>query len=638
MRLLVVRNAFAAALLALPAFASPEEAFAQVGVRFEETGRAPRIDGALRDWRGARFASLGDSDDASIEFAFRYDRQALYLGARVLDDRVIRNARPTTTEDAIVVTFAMPTGNGFRGIDIWIYPGIPGRTAAVVHSGPVGARPSPLGGASAVEGPLDNADGYVLEASIPWRAIGSEWQSARVAVRLLDVDREARPTIENTVATGPVDPNALERLLPVEASGGSSGNLRAFLASRGLAGARPRFERNANVAGDARPERVIVVESYVLVMGEGYRGGTQYDFFELPISTAAGVRDADLVDLTGDGFADLAMRLRQSNDLGSRDVYQVYRFASERVEPVFAIELRKETSAGFIEAELAVRPDRPAARIEVRTGRAEGLDAQSFREAPASGIEPILLPWGPIASRTYRYDGTRLAVLEERPNPRAARQRERDPAPVSNGDPSAGGAEPAREAGPTVRDLMAAFRREAGIGANARPSFHARANVAETDAPEELYVFDRAFVVVGSSFRGGRAWFQFAIPAASAADIASVRTADLTGDGRDEVLFRIRRRVGEVEREILLVHQFTPSAFRRLLAVEVARREGSNAIENELRVANRSLEIAPGRARAWNQGNYPYADGTGDGVDTLLLPWRDRAVRYRYRDGALARE
>jgi hypothetical protein len=626
MRLPVVWIALAAALLTLSS-----EARAQVGVRFEEIGRAPRIDGALRDWRGARFASLGDGDDASIEFAFRYDRQALYLGARVLDERVIRNARPTTTEDAIVVTFAIPAGNGFRGTDIWIYPGIPGRTAAVVHSGPVGGRPSPLGGASAVEGPLDGADGYVLEASIPWRAIGSEWQSARVALRLLDVDREARPTIENTVATGPVDPRELERLLPVEASGGLSGNLRAFLASRGLAGARPRFERNANVAGDARPERVIVVESYVLVMGEGYRGGTQYDFFELPISTAAGVRDADLVDLTGDGLADLAMRLRQSNDLGSRDVYQVYRFASERVEPVFAIELRKETSAGFIEAELAVRPDRPAARIEVRAGRAEGLDAQTFREAPASGIEPILLPWGPVASRVYRYDGTRLAVVDERPNTRAARPREREP--VANGEP-----EPVRETGPSVRDLVAAFRREAGIGANARPSFHARANVAESDTPEEIYVFDRAFVVVGSSFRGGRAWFQFEIPAASAADIASVRTADLTGDGRDEVLFRIRRHVGEVEREILLVHQFTPSAFRRLLAVEVARREGGNAIENELRIANRTLEIGPGRARAWNQGNYPYADGTGDGVDTLLLPWRDRAVRYRYRDGALARE
>jgi hypothetical protein len=610
-------------------------AHAQVGVRFEETGRAPRIDGSLRDWRGARFASLGDGDDASIEFTFRYDAAAFYLGARVLDDRVIRNARPTLTEDAIVVTFATPAGDGFRGTDIWIYPGIPGRTAAVVLAGPVGARPSPLGGARAVEGPLDGDGGYVLEASIPWRAVpgGGDWQSGRVALRLLDVDREARPVVEHTLATGDVDPRALDRLLPVEASGGSSGNLRAFLASRGIAGARPRFERNGNVAGDARPERIIVVESYVLVMGEGYRGGAQYDFFELPIATAAGVREADLLDLTGDGLADLALRLRQSNDLGSRDVYQVYRFASERIEPVFAIELRKETAGGFVEAELAIRRERGAPRIEVRAGRADGLDAGSFREAPASGIEPILLPWGPIASRVYRYDGARLAVLEERPNTRARTER-----PDTPREQRTERVEASRPTAPNARDLVAAFRADAGIAPNARPSFHARANVAETEVPEEVFVFDRALVVVGTGFRGGRAWFHFEIPAESAGDITSVRTADLTGDGRDEVLFRIRRRVGEVEREIVLVHQFTPNAFRRLLAVEVARRQGASAIENELRVANRALEVAPGRARSWNASNYPYADGTGDGVDTLLLPWRDRAVRYRYRDGALARE
>ena len=75
--------------------------------------------------------------------------------------------------------------------------------------------------------------------------------------------------------------------------------------------------------------------------------------------------------------------------------------------------------------------------------------------------------------------------------------------------------------------------------------------------------------------------------------------------------------------------------------VEVGRSQDGNSVSNEVRIEGRGrsarLSVRPGRARGWNASSWPFADGTGDGIDALLLPWRDRAVTYRYANGRLVR-
>ncbi len=618
--------------------AGVQSAAAQVGIRVEELApNAIRIDGQLGDWHGISFGLLGNGDDAALRYALGWDRTGLYVAANVADERMVRTATPGAHEDAIVLTFATPSGRSYRAVDVWLWAGVEGRQRATAGVAPVGGRPTRSASIRIVEGPRRDGPGYVLEALVPWNLIpnASAWQEGRVALRLIDVDSEARPEVESDLATTRVDPRALERLPAVVASGGEAGMLARFLESRDLAGTHPRFDLRGDVAGDSRRERVVVVETYVVVMGEGYRDGEAFDFLELPIATGPDVRSAELRDITGDGKDELLLTLRQTNDLGARHLWQALSFATQRIAPLFGVEVRKEVGGGFVEDTLRVRPGRRgAALVEQIAGRTDGIDPRSYREATATGVQPILLPWGPVLARTFQWDGQHFAVVSERDNPEPYGSGATEPEHATE-TPVEQRARPRRE---VVAELVAAYKRRAGVAAEARPTHHFTANLAEGPDPEDLLVFGTTLVVVGPSFRRGQAFFSFQIPVDAPEDVRSVRSADLTGDGRDEVLITIRRTAGDVVRELLLVQQFRPTGFARLLIVEVARSHDGDSVTNEVRVTGRgreTLEIRPGAARGWDASSWPFADGTGDGVEPLLLPWRDRAVRYRYEGGQL---
>lgn len=613
------------------ALAATNGASAQAGIRVLEIERV-RVDGAIGEWRGARLTSVGEGADASMRFALAYDARGLYVAAEVWDDRLVRTASPGATEDAVILTLA-GAGRGARAVDIYLYAGESGRSAASAGSAPFGtARVRPLAGAQVVEGPLARGRGYTIEAFIPFSAVpggARGWERARASIRLRDVDREARPEVESE--PGLVAATTVDALLPLMPAGGASGALEEFLNSQSLLASRPTHDLRGDVAGDAREERVYLVAGFLLVTGPGFRDGNGYAYHRLPVDEARDVRAAELTDVTGDGKDELLVVLRQRNAQGERDLWQVMSLTGESPRALFGIEVRKAIGQGSIEARLRVRPERRgAATIEVRTGRAAGLDAETYREAAASDAEPILLPWGPVLERTYRWNGRTFERVGERPNPRytppsEAPARAATPAPAVEEAP----------APPSEDALLAAFRRQRGIAARARPRFRARVNLAGGPEPESALVFGRQLVVVGPGVQDGASWLFYEIPAPSDADLLAMETADVTGDGRAEILLRVRQTFGEVVREVLLVHQLTGNGFPRLLQVEIARTQGEDSIRNEVRTAGGALEIRPGRASGWSESRWPFTRDPSDAVEPLLLPWRDRAVRYQLRGGRL---
>jgi hypothetical protein len=629
-------------LLALLWPALPLVAHAQVALPITEaTAGTIRIDGSLREWSGVRFIDVGSGSDASMRVALAYEAGGLYVGAEVRDDRLIRSSSPGANEDAVILTLAMPRGRGFGGTEIYLWAGQVGRSAASIGIAEVGRRPSSVSGAQIVEGP--SRGGYTIEAAIPWSAIpgSARWQEGRGTIRLRDVDQSAHPEIEAEPALAPVDAAHLDRLPALQPSGGAGAALAAFLASQGLTGARPAHDLRGDVGEDPRPERVSIVGRFLVVTGDGWQDGRGYSFLQLPVESPGDIHAPRLVDLTGDRKSELTLTLRQRGAEGTRDVWTVMSFAGSQPRGIFAIETRKETSAGTVEA--AVRVERGRRRepptIEARIGAARGLDATTLVEAPATDAEPILVPWGAVRERSYRWDGQRFARIDERPNPdyvdAAARTAS---APVSAGTTgrAAASSGPAATIAPATSELLAAFRRERGIASSARPSFTARVNLAATAEVEELAVYGRDLVVVGPAFRGGTGWFHYAIPAHSDADVLDVRTAELTGDPRHEVLIRVRQTIGDVRREVLLVLQFTPTGFPTLLQREVAREQGRDRIENEVRAGSGSLEIRPGTARGWTAASWRFPDGpSGDGIDPPLLPWRDAPITFRLAGGRL---
>jgi hypothetical protein len=595
-----------------------------------------RVDGALRDWSGVRFLNVGSGSDASMRVALAYDGAGLYVGAEVRDDRMIRSATPGTAEDAIVLTLAMPRGRGsFVGSEIWLWAGQAGRSSARAGVGEIG-RPGAAGGAQIVEAP-GTAGGYSVEAFVPWNSIpgASRWQEGRGSVRLRDVDQAAHPDVEDEPAIAEVDPAHLDRMPALRPTGGPSAALDAFLASRGLEGATPAHDLRGDVGEDARAERVSIVDRFVVVTGDGWQEGRGYSFMQLPISAAADIRGTPrLVELTGDGKSELVLTLRQIDARGAREVWQVVELSSGQPRTSFAIETRKETGGGTVETTVRVTPGRRGQlpTIEARVGTARGLDASTLAEMPATDAEPILLPWGAVRARRYRWDGHAFARIEETPNPDYVDPAAQAAASASSGTTASVETPPPP---PAMDDLLAAFRRERGIG-SARPTFRAQANVAASAEPEQVVVYGRDLVVVGPAFRSGTGWFHFEIPAHDAADVLDVRTADVTSDARHEVLVRVRQAIGAVRREVLLVFQFTPTGFPCLLQREVAREEARNRIENEIATAGGRLEIRPGTARGWSQATWPYSDApAGDGVELPLLPWRDSPVVFRYQSGRL---
>ncbi len=607
-------------------------------MRFQEIAdHGIRVDGALRDWRRIRKISVGAGDDASMQFALGYDRGGLYVAAAVRDQRMIRSRRPTRDEDAIVVTLALPTRPGrrtYQATEVWIFAGVEGRTAGSAAVGGTRGRLRPARGARVVE--AAGSGGYEIEAYIPWAAIprSAGWEQGRVSVRLRDIDSEARPEVHAEPATAPVDTANLDRLPAIIPSGGDHAVLANFLQRQGIPGQEPRHDLRGNVCGDDRPERIVHVGRFLLVMGDGYRDGDGYDFLALPIQGPQDVMAAELRDFTADGKKELFLRVRQHGERGTRDLWSLYSFTCTAIRPLFAIEQRKALAGGHVESRIRVRGGRGAPRIEVAAGSATGIAPEDWNEAPATDAEAILLPWGPVLARTYRWDGQRFATSNERANPNphvrgATRTTTTTRTPATT---QAEAPPPTR----TVRDLIRAVRTERRIPRSVQARFVQDANLAGSPATERLVVFGKAVVVVGENFREGQGYFHYELAVQNAEDLLDVKTEDVTGDGRAEVLVRVRQTLGDVTRELLMVHRFARGGtFPRVLTVEVGRTRGNERIANEVRTVRGTLEIRPGRTQGWTADNWPWSDSPPGDVAPLLLPWRDQPVRYRLQGARL---
>ncbi|MEM7609471.1 MAG: hypothetical protein AAF411_29340, partial [Myxococcota bacterium] len=376
--------------------------------------------------------------------------------------------------------------------------------------------------------------------------------------------------------------------------------------------------------GDDAPESVALVGRFVVVYGRAYRGGEGYDFLALPVERSGDVLALDLRDLTGNGKAELIVEYRQRNAAGTREIWRVFRFSGESVDPLFAIEKAKESGDGRVESQLRVIPGRPP-RIEVRA-RPSRADPADFREAGASDAVPILVPWGPVASRTYQWDGRTFAVQRERAN-----RSYRAPAPEAPHVAGAAATEQTRPAAaPTLRDMMRAARDAAGL--RGRPTFTEDANLAGGPELERAAIFGSTLIAVGPGIRGGQGYVQVALaPEGRSVEVRRFRATDLTGDGRAELLLEVREG-GEFERDVLVVQRFVAGgSFSRALQRTIGVRQGQLRLRNEVRTRGGRLVIAPGEARGWNGSSWPFArDAAGP-----LLPWSDRATTFTLQRGQL---
>jgi hypothetical protein len=138
---------------------------------------------------------------------------------------------------------------------------------------------------------------------------------------------------------------------------GKGGDLSArvydqYLADQKVAaGTKPKVDLKVQVNGDARPERVVVIGKDLVVLGPGYKGGSQYAFARLAdFATPDDITEVTARDITGDGLAEIVVRgkVKLSPTVDS-EVMLVYGAAGDRVVRLLAIETAREVAGGRIQ-------------------------------------------------------------------------------------------------------------------------------------------------------------------------------------------------------------------------------------------------------------------------------------------------
>jgi hypothetical protein len=263
----------------------------------------------------------------------------------------------------------------------------------------------------------------VLLPMLPWgqhRSVAYRWMDG---LNRFEIDgtepNPQRGAAQVTTQSGPENtaggtPGATVAVVPSDLNG----VLALFRQRARLApNARPDFQAEGNVAEDRQPEVVHVYGRTLIVAGRAFMSGRSYYSVELPEGfTVLGV---DLADVTNDGQMEALVRARRPVTAQVRgaqlevvkDYLLVYSFDPAHRGRVFAAEVARRMGNEGVVNEVRGLARGRGDGLTIAPGRPLGWTEQSypFRDMPAQGFAPLLLPWATRAPVQYRWNGQTLA-------------------------------------------------------------------------------------------------------------------------------------------------------------------------------------------------------------------------------------
>ncbi|EYF08543.1 sugar-binding protein [Chondromyces apiculatus] len=631
-RAVPLTTAFALALTAL----SPRADAAGLRANLVDA-KTLKLDGVPKEWPGSlvrlsqAVKGQASRSDLDAQGLVAYDESYVYVAADVTDDTFRAGA------DHLELALGFPGGTSHS---VTLYPGEPGKTAGNVKVDGRAAQ-----GARLVEAP--KTGGYTLEARVPWSAF-PEAATLRIGLRaaLFAHDADASSAVEAVVGTAA---SSAYGSLPSLATDPEQALADGLMKSKGLKGA-PTHNLIADVAGDALKERLMVYERYLVVLGPGFRKGTQYYFADTEANAKAGMMPSfETRDLTGDGQHEIILRKRFGSPTAYREVMQVLQFGrGDTPTPIFQHEVAVVTDKGSVINEVTFVPDGSKVGILVRPGEAKSYHAGNYTEATETSFDPTLLPWSTVKSQLYQYAGSIFQKAREEsqaatPPPAAPPSAAPQPAAVAAPKPP-----PGPSASQLLDQVYALYKKDRG--ATGRPRHDMALDVAGSAEVERVLLHDRDLVVFGKGFKGGTGYSYLTLSQfAAASDITEVTARDLSGDGKAEILVKgvihANGPGGEsVDREVLLVFQVQGDALRRVFAAEIGRAIGAKKVIGDVKFVSAgrgtAIQLGPGRAVEWTEKTYPFNQDPGPvgGMEPLLLPWGSaKAVRYTWNGSGFAR-
>lgn len=583
-----------------------------------------KLDGVPKEWSALSalgFAVKGRAGKPDLEAhaGVAYDANNVYIAADVTDD-VLRAGG-----DHLQIVLGFP-GGSVDEVDL--YPGDPGKTPGSAKTRDGAA----IAGARVVEAPRNG--GWSLEASIPWSAF-PQAKLVRVGLRgaIFVHDADGSATVKTIVGTAPSPAYAS---LPSINTESEQSLFDGLIHEKNLRGA-PRYNLLTDVAGDAMKERVLVFDRWLVVLGSSFRKGSEYYYGDLGVAGDQ-VTSCEVRDLTGDGQSEIILHKRFVSGSRTREMVQVMSFGAGEVPlPIFQHELVITTDAGSVADDLTFTTDGGKTAIKITPGKATGFTAGNYREPTETAYDPVLLPWGAVASRTYKFNGKEFSKSgEEKQSPAAA------PAFASAMDAALPKAPPPPSVGELLEKVHDLYKRDRGVAG--RPRFDFAADLTGDKQAERVLLHDRDLVIFGKGYKGGTGYtFLTLSPFAAAADILDVTARDVTGDGKMEILVKgvIRASAprdaggGTVDREVVMIYQMVSDGLKRVFAAEIARAIGKKRVQGTIGFGGKGdeIELAPGKAVDWTEKTYPFNQDPSavGGIEPLILPWGSpRSARYRW--------
>ncbi|MCL2726329.1 MAG: HAD-IC family P-type ATPase [Polyangiaceae bacterium] len=592
-----------------------------------------KLDGVLKEWPNPLSAAetiSGTTPGVAFSVAVQYDDSKLYVGGEVIDPRLARNASFGDADDHVVMAIAFPSGRGaLAAYEIGFWPGKPGERAGIVKwtAGP--ARGQVVVGAEVAE--ADMKGGYTFEALVPWSAF-AEARTTRVGLRATFryVDGDGS-SVRGVLATGP---GSAEKPLdlPAMPTAPEQAVVDGLLGPKRLAGQPPKIDVFADVVGDERKERISVFGNFFTICGPGYRRGKQFFWREVN----GEITSLDTRRFEGRSKDDLVVRRRFAVNGARHENLEIWSLTNgDEPVTIFSQEIAVASVDGKKHVSNAVHISDKG--IEVSVEPSVGWDSSNFRELVAEGNGAIVLPWGTVKSRTFRYEKGKFVKTDE------VLQAGSVSAPPS--EPRAARDVPTPQKGSSVsKSAIDAYYRDHGVPAAAKPRFDYEVNVDGDARPERLMLVGRDIVVFGPGFKGGNAYaFASLSQFDTDKDISEMTARDVTGDGKADIIVRGVHHAttdsGErVDVEGLFVYQVKGGGIRRIFAIETGREAGTKRVQGSVQfVPAKSgkgfdIDVRPGVATGWTEKNYPWLeDKPGGAIEPLLLPWgRIKSLRYTF--------
>jgi hypothetical protein len=597
---------------------------------------AIKMNGVLSEWTGAMTplqrtvsGSPGSGKDLAVRASLAMDSDALYVAAEIIDDKLTRTGSYGSSEDKLTLILGFPSDGAapsYTAFELDIFHGNPGQTAGVVQ-----LRGVKVAGAQVVEAP--GKGGFTVEARIPWAALPPAARvrcGLRGALRYQDNDG----AVKGVVGTSAEPQIGRMPRLPTDAERGVE---ETFAREKSLQGA-PQQDIIADIAGDEQRERVLLWDQFVLVMGPRFRDGKQFYFKDLGVDRAQ-IPFFEVRDLAGAGKAQVLLRKRKGTTAAFREIFEVLAMQNDALTPIFQHDVGVTAESGSITSNVKLEPR----QIEISLGTGAGLTAGSFSLAPEPGVEPLLLPWGTVKSRTFRAEGLKFSRSKE------------ESKPAGDGAPSPAAPPPPPPAHPPTPEemqekVLEMYRKDRKLDPKSKPRFDVATDVAEDRQNERILVFGRELVVFGKGFQGGQGYTALSLGFADPKDVADVTTRDLNNDGKAEILVRGVQHIeapkdlgkGKISRELMLVYSVQGGKLARVAAIETGMKFEDKRISSTIAFLpspqGLDLQLGPGSAVGWDQKTFPFRQENApiNGIEPLVLPWSP-AVRLRWSGPGYAR-